>query len=761
MKRVYLNLSKLALASMVLLPSLAFAGNIPQYAVSKNANAPYAEFSDGTAVSCSFINESVVFPDGSEPIAAYTAEGFPIGFDFKLGGQVFNQFAIFPGGSLLFGNNSVSFRGYAGSQYSDGSGVVPNYFYAGMTPEFGGVDKGEISYKTTGEEGNRVLTVQFKEMRVNENIAVASRKGIYSLQIRLFEADGHLEYALYEVKTVNGGNGFFTGIHGWDLNDQILLTAEGLNKRVSVSESKRADLLDGKSFIRWDADDDGNNYSPTFVFTPVSDKTAPADAPSDLTVSQSENNLTVSCVKGNDAAATIILCSTKPFADEDLPVDGTTYGSNASADTYMIGNARVIYYSNDANPSVVMENVESGATLYFRALSVNGYPAYNKNNTAEAVFSSAQAAPSRVKAEPDAKGIKLTWVADYPVIVAATQSHEFYYRDDYEGVFGRPEGDAKVGDEIDGGGKVIYVGDASEFIYQDVVANEPTYFSVWTVADGVVSATGTEDASIPNATFPFEPAVETWPQGLSLIGWESSYANTYGYMPVLRDTEDATDPALQVRSYVQDVQTLATPELPEATDLKISFEIALESYREGVASADNPNVILPQSNEPGKFGTGDGVGFTVSYGETGFENNIATITEYNGTMEAYREEAGQWVNGTSTYDAHEYELEALPANNRIGFTFKSEEAAVLYIRNLKISAVSSNAVSDLYVQGGKSLEIYGGNGCLTVVSAGDARVDIYNMQGIRVVSVNAEAGTQLVSLPAGVYIAAGQKVVVK
>ena len=74
-------LSLLAFSSLI----PAFAGNIPQYTVAKgDASAKYAEFTDGTAIPCPWTaGIYALLPDGKTTPNVTTAQGFPIGFDFR------------------------------------------------------------------------------------------------------------------------------------------------------------------------------------------------------------------------------------------------------------------------------------------------------------------------------------------------------------------------------------------------------------------------------------------------------------------------------------------------------------------------------------------------------------------------------------------------------------------------------------------------------------------------------------------------------
>ena len=191
------NFSKLRLIALsaLTLPMLAMAGNIPQYKVSKGGT-PYTEITDGTALAMTFNGNAVLFANGRMySDSEVSQEGFPIGFDFRLGGRIFDQFAVDNYGNLYLGTGNVN--------------VGTDALRVGMSTIAYGLSKATVSYKLAGEEGNRVLTVQYKNATLNE---LGNSKGKYSLQIRIYEADGKIEMAFKELDTTYDGCGLATGL---------------------------------------------------------------------------------------------------------------------------------------------------------------------------------------------------------------------------------------------------------------------------------------------------------------------------------------------------------------------------------------------------------------------------------------------------------------------------------------------------------------------------------------------------------------------
>lgn len=653
------TIGRLLLTSALALPMLASAGNIPQYTVSKGGT-PYTEISDGTPLSGMVFNNgnAVLFASGKMFYdSKRTAEGFPIGFDFRFGGQLFDQFAITNNGDLYLGKGEVAYGTTA--------------FRLGMSTITFGLQRADVSYKTDGEQGSRILTIQYKNAVLNET---TKDKGKYNLQLRLHEADGKIEMAFKETETCYGLGGFVTGLRGWDTDDTLLITAAGLDKPFSISPWKEAGILEGDSYINWDSDDYDNGYAPVFVFTPDNNTVAPKDAPQDLKLEQEEDKVLISCRKGSDAAATVVLISETPFTDADLPVDGETFrsGQDEKGNWYTkIGASTAVYYGNDDEINVTVPGLEAGKSYYICAISANGYPAYNRDGRAEQVLSSSQAAPQALRiTSRTADQIYIYCKADYPVIIAATSELKEGYGVGYAGVFGTPTADAQTGDELPGGGKVIYAGEPNSTVKIDVLPNSLTYLRAWTVDGERISATYTDGVGLPTPSFPYEPGVENYPLGERLWGWIPS--NDSEFVPVTRAYRN--DRALLATSIEDKEYLLFTPYLTSYRDMTLTFDFAMETEKE--AAPGEEGQVMMQGFEPGHF---DETGyFRISAGD----NILKEIKEYNGTMVS--SSAGN-EDGSSSFETVEVLIPTTGKSQDITFAFSTPKKSRLFLRNIRIN----------------------------------------------------------------------------
>ncbi|MBD5287754.1 MAG: hypothetical protein HDS28_01575 [Bacteroides sp.] len=711
MKQQFSNLRNLLILPALALPMLAMAGNIPQYKVTKGGT-PYSEITGGTTLPMSFNGNAVLFGDGTMSAdTEVSRDGYPIGFTFFFGGRYFDNFAVDNYGNIYLGNGKVN--------------VGTDAFRIGMSTVMYGLYKADVSYITEGTAGNRVLTVQYKNATLNET---SKNRGIYNLQIRLYEANGNVEMAFNETETCYDGGGFATGLRGWDNDDTLWLTATGLDKTWSISPKKNPDMLEADSFIKWDKDDYDNGYSPVFLFSPDLNRTAPTDAPQDLTLKQNGSRLLVTCRKGEDADATAVLISETPFTDADLPADGHTFRAGRDSQTgewyTRIGASTLLYYGNDGDISVEVPGLTAGKDYYVCAISATGFPAYNRTGRAEQILSSSQAGPESIDVTAAGPSeMRVDCRASYPVIIASTTEGEAAYGAGYTGVFGTPTADAKVGDELEGGGTVIYVGDPGAFV-TEAEPNRLVYFRGWTLKGDNVSATYADGKGVPAVSFPYEPVIESYPLGSPLHLWEGTEGE---FVPVTRAYEG--DRAVLATSDLDTELTLTTPVFTSDRDMTLSFEYAMETEKE--AAVGEEGQMMMQGFEPGCF---DETGyFHVRSGET----VLKEINEYGGTM---RSSSGGNEDGSSSFEPVEVAVPAKGEPQTVSLHFSTPRKSRLYLRNLRIA------------QTGEPLQT--GIGEIGTGETDLSSAVIHSITGVRV-----QAGS-IGDLPAGVYIVNGKKVIV-
>lgn len=724
------------------------AGNIPQYKYEKG-NALYAEITDGTAVTSAWNGYTTIFADGMETDNPYTGPGFPIGFDFKFGGRTFNQFAVCNAGVIYFGENAVTFNGRSSFYFAPVQGGMTgskpnsdfyNTFYTGMAPIAYGIYKGNISYKTYGEAGEKVCTVQFKNMILNEN----GSKGQYCLQIRLYQKDNRVEMAFKEIETCYGGmGGFYTGIRGWNDDDTMLLNGTGIDaENVGVSSIRTGSMLEPKSYIDWDEEDYGRNIQAVYSFTPQNNPAAPEAVPANLTVTEKGGSLDIAFDKGEGADATVLLYATAPITEADLPADGQTFDVGKT-----FGNSTILYYGDKEHVSAALKGTTSSTSYYIRAFSANGTPVFNRTRFAEVIYTTTQTSPEAFSVTAvDTATLHLEWTAAYPVIIAMNDSCPAISGTGYMGVFGQPLANAEVGDEMPEGGKIIYKGDASEFTLKSE-RNQIRYFRIWTVNGDKVSTTAKDAYGIPFTSLPYQPRVESYPIGITPEGWTSE-GGEKGFVPGFREYDHV--PALRGSSSEGGIVTLTTPALPLELTSQLTFEFSLETIILGDGKVSKGYMA-------GVFGQGHAL--VVSAGEnTGKEQVLKTVSTYEGTMAPAGEEGYQ--TGSSTFQTVTVDLPRLTATSRINISFSTEVYSQLFLRNILLQD-RETAIGKIETDCSGNT-VYGGKGIIHILPAKDGTVNLYSIDGRKITTVPVQADVET-SLPAkaGVYLVNGQKVMVK
>lgn len=687
------------LAAMLAAPGLALAGNMPQYLFSAKKST-YSHITDGTAIPCTWqIGSYYVLPGGGENPNDCVSDGWDLGMTFRFGGQEFNRFVITNQGKLALGKDQVN---------------TATSFNVNFSNVMHGLAKGTISYKTTGTPGNRVFTLQYADCETAET---TKYKGAYNLQIRLYEADGHVETTFDQLEAPWAkGMGFNVGITGWNENDVLRIHGSSLLLVNDLETGKaKPDMLIGDTYVHWDYYYE-DPFTVDYTFTPDLSQAAPVSSPTGLTLKQVSSSILIDCDRAEDAPATVILWSNEPFTASDYPTDGVTF--NAGPNT-LFGNATALYYGDDEHISVEIEGVQPNTDYYVQAIPVTGYPIYGTSIPEAAVYHTTQAAPTMLQAVATSDAsLQLRMRSADTVIIAQTTEKNPKWQEGYVGVFGFPEADVAEGDLINGGGRVIYIGDPQE-IDVNVDKNQLNFFRGWTIKDGIVSSTWIDAAGLPEASLPFKPEVQNYPLGMPLLDWDAT-SNQFMPYTMMYTREDA----LRATSVNGETVQLVTPILNLNVPTDLTLQFALETIRE----ADENGVA--RGNEPGKFGNGGFLKVLVNGTEYG------VVTQYDGTMTPAGEEG--YEDGSATMQDFHCSLPALGECN-VTFQYCTEKTTYMFLRNIEIYDPTYNGVGTI---GADNKTI-------------DFTEPIYTVTGIRV------PASSKAELPAGLYIVGGQKVIVK
>ena len=464
------------------------------------------------------LNEKVFDGTGKPLSGKYTVLGLPIGFDFKFNNKLMDRFVIASNGYLMLGEDSVSFdnssansfNSMANDGYQNVVGVIPR---GTITMQ----DNTEISYLTEGTAPNRTLTVQFKNLGVNSSMwDVIITPG--QLQIKLHE-NGNIDMILSDWFPNNEAMPSYwsmkVGLKG-EGSDRIYLDGDWTDYTISNGES---DMLTWSNTV-YPAD------GQTYTFMPPEDCEKPASQPTDMKLTSFSTHVEGSFTK-TDAADHYLTLVAPGDALTEMPADGVTYSAGDK-----IGNATVVSYDTLSTFSTAEEL--SGATQYkLYVFAANSFcmfgPKYRTDEPLTAQVTTLPDAPAALTAVTE--GINAAKVsangnaAGDRILVAMTTepAYDQWSQITGQGAFGTPKGEMTVGSEIEGGGKVVYVGEPKDGIdITDLDENTAYYFMAWSIgSDGSYSSTSTAAATATGGTVPYTPDFSKMQQQVVPLGWES------------------------------------------------------------------------------------------------------------------------------------------------------------------------------------------------------------------------------------------------
>ena len=446
--------------------------------------------------------------------SAENLTGFPIGFEFRYNSQKMTHFLIGGDGEIQLSptqaistdvhKNKSSW--FTNSKIHDVIGISPRQ---GMY----GLEDTQISYWLEGIEGTRALCIEYKNVDFQGTFNAANDYcgAKATILYRLYEKSGNIEMTLKGFKPANtGSNNFFRiGILG-DSNDFVEVQA-----------------WDGS---KYSARDNNISYSPdsypqdgiVYTFVAPEPCVTPFVAPTDLVLTSTTTQIsgTFTVAQGDHF---LVLVTTEETLSE-RPAAGTKYAVGDE-----IGNAKVI--ANVDRGEFISPNnmtIEQGTynvfVIAYNMLCMDG-PLY-----------CAEAAKATIAMKPGAPAaLTLSDVDKNTISVSATSSgaNIMIAMTDEPGrnpsnqlmpygAFGTPAGNYNVGDEIEGGGKVVYVGGTTEapVVLNELVAGKPYFFRAWsTDGNGGYSSVYLDAIAATAAELPWEFDLSGAPIGEPPYGW--------------------------------------------------------------------------------------------------------------------------------------------------------------------------------------------------------------------------------------------------
>lgn len=458
------------------------------------------------------------------------AKGFPIGFDFRYNGQKMKYFLI--GTDLevqLSPTETISteiHKNLITGFTTDGIHDV-----IGMFPRNGvwGLDDTQISYWLEGNEGYRALVIEYKNLDFGNGGGWGTEGEVCgakaTIQYRLYEQSGNIEIKVKGMEPTDPGNyNFFRiGILG-DSNDFVQIQSWDGSvvsaRDNSISYKKDQYPVDGQVY--------------TFVAPEPCYK--PTSSGSNLEMTSTTDQITGKFIAGNGDH--YIVLATTDEALSERPADMTKYKADD-----VIGNAKVIAVTS-TNEFYGAQGMAQGTynvfVISFNSACMDG-PLYST----ECIMGTITLKPAKPAAlaveDADKNTMKLSATdSGAQMVIAMTDVQALSQWDEPLGVglFGEPTGNYNVGDAIEGGGKVVYVGNTSDAInVSELAAGKVYFFRAWsTDGNGGYSSEWLDVNVVTAAELPWEPVLEGASPSEPPLGWTTD--GNEDYMWAVEDYND-------------------------------------------------------------------------------------------------------------------------------------------------------------------------------------------------------------------------------
>ncbi len=522
---------------LCMLPLLAaYALPVRNYTVTTDSMGTYTEITDGTVIATfeafpENANARTAYLEANTPVTeATTGEGFPIGFVFEFNNIMMERFAVGSHMWINLGYDEVTIDPTVGAAYRiSGAGnvichdiVMANSLQAGPGSE--------ISYKTEGAEGHRTLTVQYKDfyLRSTQDTVRAS------LQIRLAEEDNTVTL-IYKGWTPSedwrSTSVFYIGIGGNEANNWVNVNGDNDStwNAPNILKATDAEMNNSPRSMSFNADNHPKD-GLTITFTPPAWCAAPTAAPEGLTVTPGSHDVSGSFTATEDADNYLVLLS-EGDSLTTMPANGIYYAAGEE-----LGSATVLYYGQETSFSMPEDITLDEASAYHifvvpvQAECTLG-PMYWIEAVATAAFNTMPAAPADLTIEMISTD-RMAFSAEANaagnnIIVGMTQTPDTVYagitgNPQMTGYFGQPTAALQAGEEIPGGGTVIYNGPATSGITAEGLNSNDIYrFAAWSVdAEGNVSTARTDTFGLTLGEMPYNLDLEGQ-NADGIYGWET------------------------------------------------------------------------------------------------------------------------------------------------------------------------------------------------------------------------------------------------
>lgn len=526
------------------------AQTVTSYSLSTTTGT-YSPLADATVLSSGANSDfSNKLFDGTGAAASYTEKsGINMGFTFTFGGQKFTHFLVGTNGYVVLRN-----EGDAAYQVS----YDLSYMYNSAVNTVGcftktvqATDSTKVGYKIEGTDGKHVLTVEYDNLGAVGGYGYSSDpSAVYSVQYKFYESDGEIQF-IFGNTTLNTYSyqeaSFFTGLYKDGASSDFIAKTGSWNDDQTNNTDNYTSLSMGQ-YTGTPAN------GTTYTWKAPAPCKAPTAQPKGLQLSATSSAVNGSFNKSADADKYLVLISESEPNQDAVPADGVNYNAGDS-----LGNARVAAFTKDTTFSTA--DTLKGNTRYFikvYAANTNctGGPDYLLDNALAGNVTTAPGAPeSLALANADSTSISFNARDNgtNQMLVAYTDKlgTTSWGSTTGEGAFGTPAGKLAAGDEINGGGKVIYVGNSKDNVLLDGLKPGTLYhFKAWSVTDTLYSTPSVAFDAWTATRVPWTANLANLPTSTKPMGWNVGPAHSYaGWVLDQDNSYGSTDHTPFIQNY--------------------------------------------------------------------------------------------------------------------------------------------------------------------------------------------------------------------
>lgn len=192
------------------------AQNVRPYQFSSSV-APYVPITNDTVLGTSTNDDQMFIIPGQASTGTTTGPGLPLTFTFNYGGVPYTRFGVNSNGHILLGNGPTM-TGYNEFTAPMSSTTNPGPIICALGGDLQGLssNNSQLSYVISGTQGNRVLTVQWRDYRHYANTGEN-----YNFQIKLYQQGNVVEFHYGNFVKNTTDRAYQVGLRGVDLSNFV------------------------------------------------------------------------------------------------------------------------------------------------------------------------------------------------------------------------------------------------------------------------------------------------------------------------------------------------------------------------------------------------------------------------------------------------------------------------------------------------------------------------------------------------------------